>query len=47
MQRARFLDSTVGYEKACSKCGKRGVIYGKEVYHSCYFGFEKKEEALR
>ena len=26
--------------------GGRGVVYGKEMCHSCYFGFEKKEEAL-
>jgi ribosomal protein L37E len=38
-------DSTVDYEKVCNKCGTRGVIYGKENCHFCYFGFEK-EEAL-
>ena len=47
MQKAKSLDSTVDNEKVCSKCGKSGVIYGKEMCHSCYFGFEKKEEALR
>jgi ribosomal protein L37E len=47
IQKAKSLDSTVDYEKVCSKCGKSGVIYGKEMCHSCYFGFEKKEEALR
>ena len=36
------LDSTVDYEKECSKCGNRGVIYGKAMCHSCYFGFEKQ-----
>jgi hypothetical protein len=46
MQNAKSLDSTVDDEKVCCKCGKSGVTYGKEIYHSCYFGFEKKEEAL-
>jgi ribosomal protein L37E len=36
-----------GLRKGCSKCGSRGVIYKKEMCHSCYFGFEKKGEALR
>jgi ribosomal protein L37E len=43
IQKVKSLDST---EKICSKCGSRGVVYGKEMCHSCYFGFEKKEEAL-
>jgi hypothetical protein len=43
MQKAKSLDSTVDYERVCSKCGISGVIYGKETCHSCYFGFEKKE----
>jgi RecJ-like exonuclease len=47
LQKAKSLDSTVDNEKVCSKCRKSGVIYGKEMCHSCYFGFEKKEEALR
>jgi hypothetical protein len=47
IQKAKCLDSTVDYEKVCSKCGIRGVIYKKEMCHSCYFGFEKKGEALR
>jgi ribosomal protein L37E len=46
MQKVKSLDSTVDYEKTCSKCGIRGVIYGKETCHSCYFGFQK-EKALR
>jgi NMD protein affecting ribosome stability and mRNA decay len=46
MQKAKSLDSTVDNEKVCSKCGKSGVIYGKKMCHSCYFGFEKKEEAV-
>jgi ribosomal protein L37E len=44
MQKAKSLDSTVDYENICSKCGIRGVIYGKEKCHSCYFGFEKEEK---
>jgi DnaJ-class molecular chaperone len=47
MQKAKSLDSTANYEKTCTKCDSRGVIYGKEICHSCYFGFERKEEALR
>lgn len=43
IQKAKSLDSTIDYEKECSKCGNRGVIYGKEMCHSCYFGFERKE----
>ena len=47
MQKTKSLDSTVDYEKICSKCGNdRGVIYRKEMCHSCYFGFERKEEPL-
>ena len=46
MQKAKSLESTVDYEKVCSKCGIKGVIYGKEKCHSCYFGFEKEEKAL-
>jgi hypothetical protein len=46
MQKAKSLDSTVDYEKECGKCGKRGIIYGKEMCHFCYFGFEKKEDVL-
>jgi RecJ-like exonuclease len=41
MQRAKSLDSTIDYENPCSRCGKKGVIYGKEVCHTCYFGFQK------
>jgi ribosomal protein L37E len=41
------LDSTVDYEMECSKCGNRGVIYRKELCHSCYFGFENREESVR
>jgi ribosomal protein L37E len=44
MQKAKSLDFTVDYENICSKCGIRGVIYGKEKCHSCYFGFEKEEK---
>jgi ribosomal protein L37E len=43
IQKAKSLESTIDYEKECSKCGSRGVIYGKEMCHSCYFGFERKE----
>src|SRR6266496_6827875 len=43
IQKAKSLDSTVDYEKVCSKCGKRGVIYRKKMCHFCYFGFEKKK----
>ena len=47
LQKAKSLDSTIDYDKMCTKCGNSGVIYGKKQCHSCYFGFEKKEEALR
>jgi ribosomal protein L37E len=47
IQKAKSLDSTIDYENVCKKCDKRGVIYRKEMCHSCYFGFEKNEEALR
>jgi hypothetical protein len=43
LQKAKSLDSTIDYDKVCIKCGKRGVIYGKEQCHPCYFGFEKSE----
>jgi ribosomal protein L37E len=43
IQKAKSLDSTIDDEKVCIKCGNRGVIYGKENCHSCYFGFEKNE----
>jgi ribosomal protein L37E len=36
--------ATIYYEKVCNNCGNRGVIYGKQMCHSCYFGFKKKEE---
>jgi ribosomal protein L37E len=39
-QKTKSLD----YEKMCSKCGNRGVIYRKEMCRSCYFGFERKEQ---
>ncbi|NOJ26483.1 MAG: hypothetical protein DA330_00525 [Nitrososphaera sp.] len=42
LQKAKSLDSTIDHEKQCSKCGNYGVIYGKELCHSCYFGFNKK-----
>jgi ribosomal protein L37E len=50
MQKVKSLDSTIDNEKVCSKCGNGGVIYGKAMCHSCYFGFQKKaeeKEALR
>jgi hypothetical protein len=47
IQKAKSLDSTIDNEKLCTKCGNRGVIYGKEMCYCCYFGFEKKEEVLR
>ena len=43
LQKAKSLDSTIDNEKVCRKCGKNGVIYGKQECHTCYFGFEKKE----
>jgi ribosomal protein L37E len=46
MQKTKSLDSTVDYENICSKCGIRGIIYGKASCHSCYFGFEKEEKAF-
>ena len=33
MQKAKSLDSTANYEKTCTKCDSRGVIYGKEICH--------------
>lgn len=44
IQKAKSLDSTIDYETVCVKCGNRGVIYGKEMCYSCYFGFEKNKE---
>jgi hypothetical protein len=41
LQKTKSLDSTVDYDKSCTKCGNRGVIYSKEQCHSCYFGFKK------
>jgi ribosomal protein L37E len=38
--------ATIYYEKVCNNCGNRGEIYGKQMCHSCYFGFEKKEEEV-
>ena len=46
LQKAKSLDSTIDYDKMCTKCGKNGVIYGKKQCHSCYFGFEKNKEVL-
>ena len=43
LQKAKSLDSTVDHDKVCSNCGNAGVIYGKDMCHSCYFGFKKKE----
>lgn len=42
IQKAKSLDSTIDYEKSCIKCSNKGVIYGKQMCHSCYFGFGKK-----
>lgn len=47
IQKAKSLDSTIDYEKMCLKCGNRGVIYGKEMCYSCYFGFQKNQPSLR
>lgn len=47
IQKAKSLDSTIDYEKLCLKCGNRGVIYGKEMCYSCYFGFQKNQPSLR
>jgi NMD protein affecting ribosome stability and mRNA decay len=46
IQKAKSLDSTIDYDKVFLKCGNKGVIYGKQMCYSCYFGFKKKEEAL-
>ena len=45
LQKAKSLDSTIDNEKICGRCGKNGVIYGKQECHSCYFGFEKKKSS--
>jgi hypothetical protein len=42
LQKAKSLDSTIDHEKKCIKCGRTGVIYGKQHCYACYFGFEKK-----
>lgn len=42
LQKTKSLDSTIDHDKACSKCGATGVIYGKDQCHSCYFGFKKQ-----
>jgi hypothetical protein len=42
--KTKSLDSTVDYEKICSKCGSRGVIYRKDMCHSCYVGLERKDQ---
>jgi hypothetical protein len=42
MQKTKSLDSTVDYEKMCSKCGNRGVIYRKEMCHSFEFRVRKE-----
>jgi hypothetical protein len=44
LQKAKSLDSTIDNEKTCSKCGNIGVIHGKTMCHSCYFGFQKEVE---
>ena len=41
LQKAKSLDSTVDYDKICSKCGHEGAIYGKEVCRSCYYSVFK------
>lgn len=43
LQKAKSLDSTVDYDKSCPRCGNRGVMYGKDQCHSCYFGFTSNE----
>jgi len=43
LQKAKSLDSTIDQDKVCSKCGNRGIIYGKDMCHSCYFGFESEK----
>ena len=42
LQKAKSLDSTIEHDKKCENCGNPGVIYGKTLCHSCYFGFGKK-----
>ena len=42
LQKAKYLDSTIDYDKSCTTCGKIGVIYGKMQCHSCYFGFQQE-----
>lgn len=44
MQKAKSLDLTIDNEVVCSKCDNKGVIYGKTMCHSCYFGFHKKPD---
>ena len=42
LQIAKSLDSTINYDKVCSKCGDKGAIYGKELCGSCYYsGFKQ------
>lgn len=47
LQKAKSLDSTIDYDKICTKCGKNGVIYGKRQCHSCYFGLRRTRGFLR
>jgi ribosomal protein S14 len=41
LQKAKSLDSTIDYDKVCSKCGDKGAIYGKELCRSCYYSVFK------
>jgi hypothetical protein len=43
LQKAKSLDSTTDYDKICSKCSNKGVIYAKELCHSCYFEFKEQK----
>jgi RecJ-like exonuclease len=43
LQKAKSLDTTLDFDTTCTRCKRKGVIYGKNQCHSCYFGFEKKE----
>src|SRR5919197_2876297 len=37
LQKTKSLNSTIDYDKVCSKCGDKGVIYAKELCRSCYY----------
>lgn len=39
LQKTKSLDNTVDFDQFCTSCENRGVIYGKNICHKCYFKF--------